>query len=294
MGASQRQAHDVGDVKRVRGTYFRSDDQLATVTFAARQPVRLPARGPCCTVLWWLMAERVWPPVWADMSKPASVLHPHDGLVRGQRGAVPAWLLAGRAEPRDGEAGAGERPTGAASDLLRCRPPGLPQPEGAVRPGLAAARCGRTFPRRSRRTSRSAPSPPTGPTTPASAMPPHAAMAEHGATALIPVRRTGHPGSEACAAARARSATLSEAPLRPGLSRRRLTDTHAQSRVKARTRGLKASGRAHRLPRPRPPSRQDPHPHRPHDKLLRPRHGQDHARRLNPTGKLRPSPTGAG
>ncbi len=43
--------------------------------------------------------------------------------------------------------------------------------------------------------------------------------------------------------------------------------------------------RAHRLTRPRPPDRRDPHLHSPDEPLHRPRHRRNRTRRLNPKGK---------
>jgi hypothetical protein len=70
----------------------------------------------------------------------------------------------------------------------------------------------------------------------------HAAIADQGATAIIPIRKNGRAWKEDCPAARARNETL-RATQRFGRSLwKRLTGYHARSRIEAQMRRLKAFG----------------------------------------------------
>lgn len=113
----------------------------------------------------------------------------------------------------------------------------------------------------------------------------HSAVVEHGDTAVVPIRRNGRAWKDDCLAARPRNETLRATQRFGRVLWKRLTGYHARSRVETQMQRLKSTGQAHRLPRARPPSRRDPHPHRPNEPLLGPRKGQNHPRRLNLTGK---------
>ena len=113
----------------------------------------------------------------------------------------------------------------------------------------------------------------------------HTAIAGRGGTAIIPIRKNGRRRTRRRPRRQGPERDpAGDTPLRPGP----LEAADRVSRPKS-DRGPDAPPqslrRAHRLPRPRPPSRRDPHPHRPPEPLLSPGPGRDHARRLNQRGK---------
>ena len=70
----------------------------------------------------------------------------------------------------------------------------------------------------------------------------HAAIAERGATAVIPIRKNGRPWKEDCAAAKARNEILRTSRYFGRAFWKRLTGYHARSRVEAQMRRLKSFG----------------------------------------------------
>ncbi len=70
----------------------------------------------------------------------------------------------------------------------------------------------------------------------------HAAIAERGATAVIPIRKNGRPWKEDCAAAKARNEILRASRYFGRAFWKRLTGYHARSRVEAQMRRLKSFG----------------------------------------------------
>lgn len=70
----------------------------------------------------------------------------------------------------------------------------------------------------------------------------HTAIVEHGATAIIPIRKNGRPWKEDCPAARARNEILRATKHFGRAFWKRWTGHHARSRVEAKMRGLKAFG----------------------------------------------------
>ena len=70
----------------------------------------------------------------------------------------------------------------------------------------------------------------------------HSAIAERGATAVIPIRRNGRPWKEDCPAARARNETLRATRHYGRAFWKRLTGYHARSRIEAKMLGLKSFG----------------------------------------------------
>ena len=70
----------------------------------------------------------------------------------------------------------------------------------------------------------------------------HTAIAEHGATAIIPIRKNGRAWNEACPAARARNETLRASRHFDRALWKRLTGYHARRRIEAQMRRLKSFG----------------------------------------------------
>jgi hypothetical protein len=70
----------------------------------------------------------------------------------------------------------------------------------------------------------------------------HTAIAERGATAVIPIRKNGRPWKEDCPAAKARNETLRTTRHFGRVFWKRLTGYHTRSRVEAQMRRLKAFG----------------------------------------------------
>jgi hypothetical protein len=70
----------------------------------------------------------------------------------------------------------------------------------------------------------------------------HSAIAERGATAIIPIRRNGRPWKEDCPAARARNETLRATRYFGRAFWKRLTGYHARSRIEAKMLCLKSFG----------------------------------------------------
>ena len=97
--------------------------------------------------------------------------------------------------------------------------------------------------------------------------------------------RRGRPWKEDGPAARARDETLRATRHYGCAFWKRWTGYHARSRIEARMRCLKGSGRAHRRERPRPIDRRDPRPRRPHEPPRRPRHRRDHPRLVALSGE---------
>ncbi len=122
-------------------------------------------------------------------------------------------------------------------------PPGMSVGWSSPRAARTTARCGRTFWRRSRPISPSAPS--IGPVTADGADATrtcHTTIAGRGGTAIIPIRRSGRARKEDGPAARARNKTL-RATRRFGRALwTRLTGYHARSRIEAKMLCLKSFG----------------------------------------------------
>ena len=109
----------------------------------------------------------------------------------------------------------------------------------------------------------------------------HTAIIERGAAAIIPIRKNGRRRTRGLRRRQSKEPDLaSDSALRPSPleAADRLPRPKSDRSPDAPPQGLR---RAHRLQRPRPPSRRDPHPYRPHEPLLSLRPGRDRARRLS-------------
>ena len=124
----------------------------------------------------------------------------------------------------------------------------------------------------------------------------HKAIIERDAVPIIPIRKNGRLWKEDCPAARARNDTLRATRYYGRAFWKRWTGYHARSRIEAKMRCLKSFGARimavpHRrsdqwrdMAHPRPTDRRNPHPHRPHEPLQRPRHRRDRPRGMTSVG----------
>jgi hypothetical protein len=104
----------------------------------------------------------------------------------------------------------------------------------------------------------------------------HTAILEHGATAIIPIRKNGQLWRTDWPAAVARNAILRDVREDGRAAWKRRNGYHVRSRAKAKMRCLKAFG--DRIAA-RDPNRRNPHPRRPHQSLQRARYRQRRALR---------------